>query len=164
MIPRKALKRALTKHCELLLWQGLTQSSFLGHFQGASLRLLNDGTFFPFFWIIFWNKLNWQIMPNIQRISLQITEIILIKDFCYWSYKRRTLFIKIRLFNLRTSVANFTFFIAKCYWISTILPSPGNFSTYPPRLNWTYSFSFPPICRNLCKIDVPLPFLLSGPN
>ena len=47
MIPRKALKRVLTKHCELLLWQGLTQSSFLGHFQGASLRLLNDGTFFP---------------------------------------------------------------------------------------------------------------------
>ena len=44
---QKSFEKSLNQTLELLLWQGLTQSSFLGHFQGASLRLLNDGTFFP---------------------------------------------------------------------------------------------------------------------
>ena len=44
---QKSFEKSLNQTLELLLWQGLTQSSFLGHFEGASLRLLNDGTFFP---------------------------------------------------------------------------------------------------------------------
>ena len=40
---QKSFEKSLNQ--TLLLWQGLTQSSFLGHFQEASLRLLNVITF-----------------------------------------------------------------------------------------------------------------------